>query len=162
MTEQRVDRNQIELTRKRRMRTADRLLGWFTLFCYFYPLIGRYLNAQGTGNYNESNMQTFSNLFWLAIFLHAIANMYLYGIPNFNGKLRVINMYFGLAMLLIIFVNRSVSRLETLERITATLIIIPAVLHALVSIWFAFQRLIRKVWNEPMPFYTGGNVSRDV
>jgi len=65
-------------------------------------------------------------------------------------------------MLALIFVDRSVSRFEALESIMSTLIMIPAVLHALIGIRLFLQRLLRKKWDEPIPFYTGGNISRDV
>jgi len=76
-----IDRQQIELTRKRRIQRVDRLVGWFTLFCYFFPKIGEYLNAQGRTNIDVGLMQTFSNLFWIMIFMHSIAALYLYGNP---------------------------------------------------------------------------------
>lgn len=160
--EQKVNRQQIEITRKTRMQLADRIVGWLTLFCYFYPLIGRYLNLQGKTNFSESSMQLASNLFWIMIFMHSIAALYLYGIPLFKNNLRIVNLYLGLAMLALIFVNRSVSRLHTLEEITAALIMIPAVLHALIGVRLFVQRLFRKHWDAPIPFYTGGNISRDV
>jgi len=162
MTQPRVDRTQIEIKRKLRMQLVDRLVGWFTIFCYFYPLIGRYLNAQGTTNFSNKSMQLASNLFWIMIFLHSIAALYLYGIPLFKKNLRIVNLYLGLAMLALIFVDRSVSRFEALESIMSTLIMIPAVLHALIGIRLFLQRLLRKKWDEPIPFYTGGNISRDV
>lgn len=157
-----IDRQQIEVNRKLRMQLVDRLVGWFTMICYFFPLIGRYLNAQGRTNFAEGLMQTFSNLFWIMIFLHSIAALYLYGIPLFKKNLRLVNLYLGLAMLALIFVDRSVSRFETLENIMSTLIMIPAVLHSLIGIRLFLQRLFRKQWDAPIPFYTGGNISRDV
>ncbi len=160
--EQKVDRQQIEIRRKVRMQLVDRLVGWFTLFCYFFPIVGRFLNAQGMTNFNDDLMQTFSNLFWIMIFLHSIAALYLYGIPLFKKNLRIVNLYLGLAMLSLIFINRSVSRLHTLEEITAALIMIPAVLHSLIGVRLFLQRLFRKQWDSPIPFYTGGNISRDV
>jgi succinate dehydrogenase/fumarate reductase cytochrome b subunit len=163
MTQPRVDRTQIEIKRKLRMQLVDRLVGWFTMFCYFYPLIGRYLNAQGKTNFNEGSMQTFSNLFWVMIFLHSIAALYLYGIPLFKkSNLRIVNLYLGIAILAIIFVNRSMAVMPMFEKITATLMIIPAVFHALIGIRLFLQRLLRKQWDKPIPFYTGGNISRDV
>ncbi|MDX1377525.1 MAG: hypothetical protein R3307_01650, partial [Anaerolineales bacterium] len=160
--EARKDRKQIEIQRKRRMQLVDRLVGWFTTFCYFFPITGRYLNGQGRTNIDEALMQTFSNLFWIMIFLHSIAAMYLYGIPLFKKNLRIVNMYLGLAILALIFINRSISVFPTVERITATLIMIPALLHALIGVRFFLQRLLRKEWDAPIPFYTGGNISRDV
>jgi succinate dehydrogenase/fumarate reductase cytochrome b subunit len=157
-----IDRQQIEIKRKLRMQLVDRLVGWFTLVCYFFPLIGRYLNAQGRTNLDESLMQTFSNLFWIMIFLHSIAALYLYGIPLFKKNLRLVNLYLGLAMLTLIFINRSIAVFPAVEKITATLIVIPAVLHALIGIRLFLQRLLRKEWDKPIPFYTGGNISRDV
>lgn len=163
MTQPRIDRQQIEIKRKLRMQLVDRLVGWFTLFCYFFPLIGRYLNAQGRTNFNEATLQTLSNLFWIMIFMHSIAALYLYGIPLFKrGNLRILNLYLGLAMLAIIFINRSVSVFPAVEKITAALIVIPAVLHALISVRLFLQRLLHKHWDAPIPFYTGGNISRDV
>jgi len=157
-----IDRQQIEVNRKLRMQLVDRLVGWFTMFCYFFPLIGRYLNSQGWTNFNEGLMQTFGNLFWIMIFLHSIAALYLYGIPLFKKNLRIVNLYLGLAMLALIFIDRSVSRFEALESIMSTLIMIPAILHALIGVRLFLQRLFRKKWDEPIPFYTGGNISRDV
>lgn len=160
--ESKTQRQQLELIRKHRMQKADRFVGWFTFFCYFFPIIGRYLNTQGQTNFSEAMTQTLSNLFWIMIFIHAIAALYLYGIPLFKKNLRIVNLYLGLAMLALIFVNRSVSRLQTLEEITAALIMIPAVLHAFIGIRLFLQRLFRKQWDAPIPFYTGGNISRDV
>lgn len=157
-----IDRHQIEIKRKLRMQLVDRLVGWITMFCYFFPLIGRYLNAQGRANFDAGLIQTFSNLFWIMIFLHSIAAMYLYGIPMLKKNLRIINMYLGLAMLALIFVNRSIAVFPAVEKITAALIMIPAVLHSLISVRLFLQRLFRKKWDEPIPFYTGGNISRDV
>ncbi|MBK9781821.1 MAG: hypothetical protein IPP55_17540 [Anaerolineales bacterium] len=124
--EQKVDRQQIEIRRKLRMQLVDRLVGWFTLFCYFFPIVGRFLNAQGMTNFNDDLMQTFSNLFWIMIFLHSIAALYLYGIPLFKKNMRIVNLYLGIAILALIFINRSISRFETAEQIVATLIMIPA------------------------------------
>lgn len=157
-----IDRHQIEIKRKLRMQLVDRLVGWITMFCYFFPLIGRYLNAQGRANFDAGLIQTFSNLFWIMIFLHSIAAMYLYGIPMLKKNLRIINMYLGLAMLALIFVNRSIAVFPAVEKITAALIMIPAMLHSLISVRLFLQRLFRKKWDEPIPFYTGGNISRDV
>ena len=157
-----VNRQQIEIKRKTRMQFADRLMGWFTLFCYFFPLVGRYLNVQGRTDFDEGLMQTFSNLFWIMIFLHSIAALYLYGIPMFKKNLRLVNLYLGLAILALIFINRSIAVFPAVEKITATLIIIPAVLHSLIGVRLFLQRLLRKEWDKPIPFYTGGNISRDV
>ena len=158
-----TDRQQVEITRKLRMQLVDRLVGWFTMICYFFPLIGRYLNAQGRTTFDEGTMQTFSNLFWIMIFLHSIAALYLYGIPLFKGgNLRIVNLYLGLAMLALIFIDRSVSRFQALEDIMSTLIMIPAIFHALIGIRLFLQRLFRKQWDAPIPFYTGGNISRDI
>jgi succinate dehydrogenase/fumarate reductase cytochrome b subunit len=157
------DRMQIEIKRKLRMQLVDRMVGWLTMFCYFFPLIGRYLNAQGRTDFDEGLMQTCSNMFWIMIFMHSIAVLYLYGIPLFkSGNLRILNLYLGLAMLAIIFINRSVSVFPAVEKITAALIMIPAVLHSLIGIRLFLQRLLRKKWDTPIPFYTGGNISRDV
>ena len=156
------DRTQIEIKRKLRMQLVDRLVGWFTMFCYFYPLIGRYLNAQGKTNFSEASMQLASNLFWIMIFMHSIAALYLYGIPLLKKNLRIVNLYLGIAMLAIIFINRSISRFETAEQITAAIMIIPAVFHSLIGVRLFLQRLFRKQWDAPIPFYTGGNISRDV
>ena len=160
--EQKQNRQQIEIKRKLRMQFADRLVGWFTVFCYFFPKIGGYLNAQGRTNFNEQNFQTFNNLFWIMIFMHSVAAMYLYGIPKFKRNLRIVNMYLGLVMLAIIFVDRSVSRFPAVVEVTAFLMMIPAVFHTLIGIRLCLQRLLRKQWDPPIPFYTGGNVSRDV
>lgn len=157
-----TDRQQIEINRKLRMQIVDRLVGWFTMICYFFPLIGRYLNAQGRTNFDDGLMQTFSNLFWIMIFMHSIAALYLYGIPLFKNNLRLVNLYLGLAMLALIFVNRSISVFPAVEKITATLIMIPALLHSLIGVRLFLQRLLRKQWDAPIPFYTGGNISRDV
>jgi len=157
-----IDRQQIELTRKRRMQLVDRLVGWFTLVCYFFPIIGRYLNAQGKAKFDAGLMQTFSNLFWIMIFLHSIAALYLYGIPLLKKNLRLLNLYLGLTMLALIFVNRSIAVFPAVEKITAALIVIPAVLHSLIGVRLFLQRLFRKEWDKPIPFYTGGNISRDV
>lgn len=160
--EQKVDRQQIEIRRKVRMQLVDRLVGWFTLFCYFFPIAGRFFNAQGRTNFDESLMQTFSNLFWIMIFLHSIAALYLYGIPLFKKNLRIVNLYLGIAILALIFIDRSISRFETAEQIVATLIMIPALFHSLIGVRLIFQRVLRKQWDAPIPFYTGGNISRDV
>jgi succinate dehydrogenase/fumarate reductase cytochrome b subunit len=157
-----VDRQQIEIKRKLRMQLVDRLVGWLTMFCYFFPLIGRYLNGQGKTNFNEGSMQTASNLFWIMIFMHSIAALYLYGIPLFKKNLRIVNLYLGIAMLAIIFINRSISRFEVAEQITATIMIVPALFHSLIGVRLFLQRLLRKKWDAPIPFYTGGNISRDV
>ena len=158
----RTDRQQIEVNRKLRMQLVDRLVGWFTMICYFFPLIGRYLNSQGRTSFDEGLMQTFSNLFWIMIFMHSIAALYLYGIPLFKKNLRLVNLYLGLAMLALIFVNRSIAVFPAVEKITAALIMIPAVLHSLIGVRLFLQRLLRKQWDKPIPFYTGGNISRDV
>lgn len=155
-------RQKIEITRKLRMQFVDRLVGWFTMFCYFFPIIGRYFNAQGRTNFDAGLMQTFSNLFWIMIFLHSIAAMYLYGIPVLRKNLRIVNMYLGLAMLALIFINRSISVFPAAEQITAALIMIPAMLHSLISVRLFLQRLLRKKWDAPIPFYLGGKISRDV
>lgn len=160
--EQKVDRQQIELKRKVRMQLVDRLVGWFTLFCYFFPMLGRYLNGQGRTSFDEGMMQTFSNMFWIMIFMHSIAAMYLYGIPRYKGNLRIVNMYLGLAILALIFIDRSVSRIEVVERVVAALIVIPAVIHSLIGVRLILQRFLRKQWDKPIPFYLGGNISRDV
>jgi len=157
-----TDRQQIEINRKLRMQLVDRLVGWFTMICYFFPLVGRYLNAQGRTNFDEGIMQTFGNLFWIMIFLHSIAALYLYGIPLFKKNLRIANLYLGLAMLALIFVNRSIAVFPAVEKITAALIMIPAILHSLIGVRLFLQRLLRKQWDKPIPFYTGGNISRDV
>jgi len=157
-----TDRQQIEITRKRRMQLVDRLVGWFTMFCYFFPLIGRYLNEQGKTDFDAGMMQTFSNLFWIMIFLHSIAALYLYGIPLFKKNLRIVNLYLGIAILAIIFINRSISVFPAVERITAALIIIPAIFHSLIGVRLFLQRLLHKEWDKPIPFYTGGNISRDL
>lgn len=157
-----IDRQQIEIKRKIRMQLVDRLVGWFTMFCYFFPLIGRYLNAQGQANFDGGLMQTFSNLFWIMIFLHSIAALYLYGIPLFKKNFRLVNLYLGLAILALIFVNRSIAVFPAVEKITAALIMIPAILHSLIGVRLFLQRLLRKEWDKPIPFYTGGNISRDV
>jgi len=157
-----IDRHQIEIKRKLRMQLVDRLVGWITMFCYFFPLIGRYLNAQGRTNFDAGLMQTFSNLFWIMIFLHSIAALYLYGIPLFKKNLRLVNLYLGLAILALIFINRSIAVFPAVEKITAALIMIPAVLHSLIGVRLFLQRLLRKQWDKPIPFYTGGNISRDV
>jgi len=160
--EQKVDRQQIEIKRKTRMQFVDRLVGWFTMVCYFFPIIGRYLNAQGKTNFDTSLMQIFNNLFWIMIFMHSIAAMYLYGIPLFKKNLRLVNLYLGLIMLAIIFVNRSISVFPAVEKITAALMMIPAVLHSLIGVRLFLQRLLRKQWDKPIPFYTGGNISREI
>jgi len=157
-----VNRNQIEITRKVRMQFVDRLVGWFTVFCYFFPIVGRYLNSQGKTSVDAGVMQIFSNLFWIMIFMHSIAALYLYGIPKFKKNLRLINLYLGLAMLAVIFVNRSISVFPAVEKVTAFLMMIPAVFHSLIGVRLFLQRLFRKQWDKPIPFYTGGNISRDV
>jgi hypothetical protein len=157
-----IIRQQNEVKRKIRMQFVDRLVGWFTLVCYFFPLVGRFLNAQGRTNFDEGLMQTFSNLFWIMIFLHSIAALYLYGIPLFKKNLRIVNLYLGIAILALIFIDRSISRFETAEQIVATLIIIPALFHSLIGVRLILQRILRKQWDAPIPFYTGGNISRDV
>ena len=156
------DRTQIEIKRKTRMQLVDRLVGLFTMVCYFFPIIGRYLNAQGKTNFDAGLMQIFSNLFWIMIFMHSIAALYLYGIPLLKKNLRIVNLYLGVAMLALIFVDRSISRFETAEKIVAALMMIPAVLHSLIGVRLFLQRLLRKQWDPPIPFYTGGNISRDV
>jgi len=162
MTQPKVDRQQVEIKRKIRMQFVDRLVGWFTVVCYFLPIIGSYLNAQGKTNFDESMLQIFHNLFWIMIFMHSIAALYLYGIPLFKKNLRHVNLYLGLAILALIFINRSISVFPAVERITATAIIIPALLHSLIGVRLFLQRLLRKEWDKPIPFYTGGNISRDV
>jgi len=84
MTQPRVDRTQIEIKRKLRMQLVDRLVGWFTIFCYFYPLIGRYLNAQGTTNFSNKSMQLASNLFWIMISLRCIYMAFHYSKRTFE------------------------------------------------------------------------------
>ena len=157
-----ADRQQIEINRKLRMQLVDRLVGWFTVVCYFFPKLGGLTNARGLTNFNESYFPTFNNLFWIMIFMHSIAAMYLYGIPKYKGNLRIVNMYLGLAMLAVIFVDRSISRFPAVEQVTAALMMIPAVFHSLIGVRLFLQRLFRRQWDAPIPFYTGGNVSRDV
>lgn len=161
--EQKIERQQVEIKRKLRMQLVDRLVGWFTMFCYFFPMIARYLNTSGRSNFDLEMVQIFSNLFWIMIFLHSIAALYLYGIPLFkSGNLRIVNLYLGLAILAIIFINRSVSVFPVVEKITSTLIVIPGVLHSVIGVRLFVQRLLKKKWDDPIPFYTGGNISRDV
>jgi hypothetical protein len=156
------DRQQIEINRKLRMQLVDRLVGWFTVVCYFFPKVGSFTNARGLTNFNETSFLTFNNLFWIMIFMHSIAAMYLYGIPKYKSNLRIVNMYLGLAILAVIFVDRSISRFPAVEQVTAALIMIPAVFHSLIGVRLFVQRLLSKQWDAPIPFYTGGNVSRDV
>ncbi len=156
------NRTQVEIKRKLRMQLADRLVGWFTLVCYFFPLIGRYLNAQGLTQFDESLMFGMGNLFWIFIFLHSIAAIYMYGIPKYKNNLRIMNMYLGVLMFLIIFVNRSLSAFPALEQVFAFVLMIPATLHSLIGVRLFLQRLLKKEWDAPMPFYTGGNITRDI
>jgi len=156
------DRTQIEIKRKLRMQLVDRIVGWLTMICYFFPFIGRYLNAKGKTNFDAGLIQTFNNLFWIMIFMHSIAALYLYGIPLLKKNLRIVNLYLGVAMLALIFIDRSISRFETAEKIMATLMMIPAALHSLIGVRLLLQRMLRRQWDAPIPFYTGGNISRDV
>ena len=81
---------------------------------------------------------------------------------NFKKNMRIVNLYLGIAILALIFIDRSISRFETAEQIVATLIMIPALFHSLIGVRLILQRVLRKQWDAPIPFYTGGNISRDV
>ena len=111
----------------------------------------------------DSVFATLRGVFWGLIFLHALAALYLYGIPQFsNSNLRIIDIYVGFSIFFFIFVDRSFVPVESISRITSGLIWLPVIIHMVFSIRFFLQRLLRKAWDSPLPYYTGGKMIRDL
>lgn len=157
----RVNSREVELRRKGRMARANRWLGWVTFTCFALPAVSGWLNSLGLPFLPDSFTGAMSVAFWVLIFLHAIAGVYLYGLPEWSRNLRIVHMYLGFSVFAFILANRSLVFVPPFNQITAALMWVPILAHVGLGARFLVQRVIGKMWDPPLRFYTGGQVVRD-
>ncbi len=149
-----------ELKRKRRVQILNFVLGWITFGCvsvmalYDLQAYTGILIAKSTGD-------LFTGIFFLLIFIHAFAALYLYGVPEYKKNVRVIDIYVGFSLFVVLLANRSFIYVSPLNTITRALMYVPIVIHVVFSIIFAVQRVSGKIIHRPLKLYLGGNVVRD-
>ncbi len=146
---------QIEIKRKERMRVANLVLGWLTLIGVIMATFeGNQASPAWVGVLGKS-------IYFIGIFLHAFAGLYLYGVPILKPNLRVIDMYVGFAVFAVILINRTVVNNAALASASWLLMWAPIGVHIALGAWFAQQRISRRVINPRLKFYLGGSVIRD-
>lgn len=146
---------QAEADRKGRMRKANLIVGWFTLAGVILATLEEVAGAPATlGTIGKS-------VYFIGVFLHFFAGLYLYGVPVFKPNLRVVHMYAGFAVFLVTLVNRTVVNNAALASATWMIMWAPLAIHIALGVWFAVQRATGRAVNRPLTFYLGGNVIRD-
>jgi hypothetical protein len=146
---------QSEIRRKERMRAANLILGWLTLTGVIMATFeGNQAAPAWVGAVGKS-------VYFIGIFLHAFAGLYLYGVPVFKPNLRVIDMYAGFAVFAVILINRTVVNNASLASASWLLMWAPIAVHIALGAWFAQQRISGRVINPRLKFYLGGSVIRD-
>ncbi|MCW1969289.1 MAG: hypothetical protein KIH69_014350 [Anaerolineae bacterium] len=149
-----------ELQLKRRAQMFNYLLGWVTLVCVIGMALDD-LQAYTGIPIEKATGNTFTGVFFLLIFVHAFAALYLYGVPEYKKNIRVIDIYIGFSLFVVLLANRSFIYVSPLNTITRALMYLPIVVHVLFNINFAIQRITGKIIHRPLKLYLGGNVVRD-
>ncbi len=149
-----------ELKRKRRVQILNFVLGWITLGCVSVMALDD-LQAYTGIPIAKSTGDLFTGIFFLLIFIHAFAALYLYGVPEYKKNVRVIDIYVGFSLFVVLLANRSFIYVSPLNTITRALMYVPIVIHIVFSIIFAVQRVSGKIIHRPLKLYLGGNVVRD-
>jgi hypothetical protein len=149
----------LEIRRKERMRIANIFMGWAVLLGAIAVTWSSNPALFGPAPDWMANLG--KSVYFIGIFLHAFASVYLYGVPTLKPNIRVIDMYSGFAVFGVILINRTLVNVPALADITWLLMWLPITLHLLLGLWFATQRVTRKTVNPRLKYYLGGNVVRD-
>jgi hypothetical protein len=143
------------------MAKANRFLGWVTFLTFLLPRIAPFFVAQDYFIFSESWLSAMQASFMFCIFLHGIAGVYLYGVPVFQWRPRIIQMMLGFLIIAIFILNRSFVFIPILLQITEILMWIPIGLHVLLGLRYLIHRLIRPSTYPKPDYYLGGSIVRD-
>ena len=150
-------RREIEFRRKDRMARANRLLAWVTFACFVLSRIG-----PRVGSISAETAATLNTIFIVCIFLHSIAGVYLYGLPQYTNHPRVWQMYIGFSVFAVFLLNRSFVFVPFMRDLTDMLLWVPIILHVAIGFRYGLLRLIRSSKLTTLPYYLGGSIVRDV
>jgi hypothetical protein len=153
-----LSRREIEFNRKNRMAVANRLLGWVTFATFLLPRLSDWAVLPLSNGLTDG----LRSAFMFCIFLHGIAGIYLYGIPEFKPHPRVFQIYLGFLIVGVFILNRSFIKVPALLTVTEILLWIPILAHVLFGFRYLLHRLLHRRTYPAIPYYLGGAVVRDI
>lgn len=134
--------------RKRKLAIWNRGLAWTIFISLTIDTIAVYGPALGI-QWDRWVHLTFSNIYILLFFVHAVASLYFFGIPRLHQHIRVYHVYIGYGVFLFTMVSQSLIGVEPIHIITYVINWIFIGAHILLSFRFMLQR-VRRAQVDPM------------
>lgn len=134
--------------RKRRVAIGNRALAWVIFVSLTIDTIAVYGPSIGIV-WDRWVHLTFSNIYILLFFVHAVASLYFYGVPRLQSHIRVVHIYIGYGVFLFTMVSQSLIGVEPIHIITYVINWIFIGAHILLSFRFMLQR-VRRQQVDPM------------
>ncbi|MFZ9857903.1 MAG: hypothetical protein ACO3F2_06170 [Roseiflexaceae bacterium] len=145
------ERNQLaeaQRGRKRKMAIGNRTLAWVIFFSLAIDTVAYYQEALGLQIDSWVHL-TFSNIYIMLFFIHAVASLYFYGIPKLRSHIRVVHVYIGYGVFVFTMVSQSLIGMEPIHMITYLINWGFIIAHIVLSIRFMLQR-VRRQQLDPM------------
>lgn len=134
--------------RKRQVAIGNRALAWVIFVSLTIDTIAVYGPSIGIV-WDRWVHLTFSNIYILLFFVHAVASLYFYGVPRLQSHIRVVHIYIGYGVFLFTMVSQSLIGVEPIHIITYVINWVFIGAHILLSFRFMLQR-VRRQQLDPM------------
>lgn len=134
--------------RKRQVAIGNRALAWVIFVSLTIDTIAVYGPSIGIV-WDHWVHLTFSNVYILLFFVHAVASLYFYGVPRLQSHIRVVHIYIGYGVFLFTMVSQSLIGVEPIHIITYVINWVFIGAHILLSFRFMLQR-VRRQQLDPM------------
>jgi hypothetical protein len=139
-------------SRKQLIARWNRRLGWITFptlvvgtILYYAPRLGWWDIPRWPGD-------LVSGLFPLLFLLHSLCSVYLFGFPKFRTNIRIVHIYIGYVVFVLVLTSQSLIGLEPWHNITYALMWLFVLLHVSLSTRFALQRNKQTVRDPQLAF----------
>lgn len=145
------ERNQLaeaQRGRKRKMAVGNRALAWVIFVSLAIDTVAYYQEALGLQIDSWVHL-TFSNIYIMLFFIHAVASLYFYGIPKLRSHIRVVHVYIGYGVFVFTMVSQSLIGMEPIHMITYLINWGFIIAHIALSMRFMLQR-VRRQQLDPM------------
>lgn len=145
------ERNQLaeaQRGRKRKMAIGNRALAWVIFVSLAIDTVAYYQEALGLQIDSWVHL-TFSNIYIMLFFIHAVASLYFYGIPKLRSHIRVVHVYIGYGVFVFTMVSQSLIGMEPIHMITYLINWGFIIAHIALSVRFMLQR-VRRQQLDPM------------
>lgn len=125
--------------RKRKTAVWNRWIAWIIFVSLAIDTCAVYAND--FFHFDKWVHLTFSNIYIMLFFVHAVASLYFFGIPKLRAHTRTVHVYIGYGVFIFTMVSQSIIGMEPLHIITYVINWVFIVAHIVLSIRFMLQRV---------------------